>query len=352
MTKTNIAIANSARLRCVGVSSASQNLLKAISRVAPFRSTVLITGKSGTGKELVAQQIHDWSPRVDQLFVPVDCASMTDELMASQLFGHVKGAFTSADRGSLGCFRAADKGTIFLDEIGELPLCLQAKLLRVIQERAVIPVGSHEPIPVDVRVVAATNRDLRQEVVAGRFREDLFYRLSVVTIHTVPLCERRDDIPVLANHFLKELEDQGHPRHGLTSGAKELLELYDWPGNVRELKNLLEQAALDAEDYWIGSETILRILSPATADFCQIPLSATTVVQHRPNIPRYPVTFASEDGPWPKLEELERRLIVQTLEHTYYNKSAAARLLDISRQALLRKIAKLGIAGLPPEGNR
>lgn len=351
MSKTNISSANSASLRCVGVSTASQTLLNSISRVALFRSTVLISGKSGTGKELVARQIHDWSPRANQLFVPVDCASMTDELMASQLFGHVKGAFTSADQGSLGCFRAAHNGTIFLDEIGELPLCLQAKLLRVIQERAVIPVGSHESIPVDVRVVAATNRDLRQEVVAGRFREDLFYRLSVVTIQTVPLCERPEDIGVLAVHFLKELEEQGHPRHELTPGAKELLELYDWPGNVRELKNLLEQAALDTDDYWISSETILRILSPISAGNYQLSWPSSPTLQQQPRFPQYPNNLPADDGHWPKLDEQERRLIVQTLEHTYYNKSAAARLLDISRQALLRKIARLGINTLPPDSN-
>jgi transcriptional regulator with GAF, ATPase, and Fis domain len=276
---------------------------------------------------------------------------MTDELMASQLFGHVKGAFTSADQGSLGCFRAAHNGTIFLDEIGELPLCLQAKLLRVIQERAVIPVGSHESIPVDVRVVAATNRDLRQEVVAGRFREDLFYRLSVVTIQTVPLCERHEDIAVLAVHFLKELEDQGHPRHELTPGAKELLELYDWPGNVRELKNLLEQAALDTDDYWISSETILRILSPISSGNCQLSWPTSPALQQEPRFPQHLNNLPADDSHWPKLEEQERRLIVQTLEHTYYNKSAAARLLDISRQALLRKIARLCIDCLPPDSN-
>jgi transcriptional regulator with GAF, ATPase, and Fis domain len=276
---------------------------------------------------------------------------MTSELMTSQLFGHVKGAFTSADQGSLGCFRAANLGTIFLDEIGELPLCLQSKLLRVIQERAVVPVGSHQSLPVDVRVVAATNRDLRQEVLAGRFREDLFYRLSVVTIQTIPLRDRREDIPVLSAYFLAELEDQGHPRHELTPGAKELLELYDWPGNVRELKNLLEQAALEADDYWITSEILLRILTPLMQGSCRLTwpttetsLSSLPAPEQRSSLPNSANSrFTFTDENWPKLEEQERRLIVQTLEHTYYNKSAAARLLAISRQALLRKMAKFGI---------
>ncbi len=319
--------------------------------MAPFQSTVLVTGPSGTGKELVARQIHDCSPRAEQLFVPVDCATMTGELMTSQLFGHVKGAFTSADQGSLGCFRAAHQGTIFLDEIGELPLCLQSKLLRVIQERAVIPVGSHQSLPVNVRVVAATNRDLRKEVLAGRFREDLFYRLSVVTIQTIPLRDRRVDIPILASFFLTELEDQGHPRHELTPGAKELLEVYDWPGNVRELKNLLEQVALEADEYWITSEIILRILSPLMQGSCPLPWPTTdtslsslsTEDQHGLLQDSANSGFTYTDENWPKLEEQERRLIVQTLEHTYYNKSAAARLLAISRQTLLRKMAKLGI---------
>jgi transcriptional regulator with GAF, ATPase, and Fis domain len=315
-------------------------LLRSVQRVAPFGSTVLVTGSSGTGKELIARQIHALSPRSAQLFVPVDCASMTGELMASQLFGHVKGAFTSADQGSLGCFRAADKGTIFLDEIGELPLSLQAKLLRVIQERAVVPVGSHQAIPIDVRIVAATNRDLRQEVAAGNFREDLFYRLSVVTIQTVPLCERTEDIAALSDHFLAELEAQGHPRHELTPGAREMLANYDWPGNVRELKNALEQTALESDDYWITSETVYRVLAPALRGRRTMACPMQALPSEGPAVPEFSLP-AERD--WPKLEETERRLIVETLQHTYYNKSAAARLLDISRQALIRKMSKLGI---------
>jgi transcriptional regulator with GAF, ATPase, and Fis domain len=343
MNMTGITTASPTGLPCVGVSHAAQSLERCVQRVAPFGSTVLVTGPSGTGKELIARQVHQLSPRSSQLFVPVDCASMTGELMASQLFGHVKGAFTSADQGSLGCFRAADRGTIFLDEIGELPLSLQAKLLRVIQERAVVPVGSHQAIPVDVRIVAATNRDLRREVAAGSFREDLFYRLSVVTIQTVPLCERLEDIPVLSDHFLAELEAQGHPRHQLTPGAREMLANYEWPGNIRELKNVLEQTALESDDYWISSETVYRVLSPALRGKRLLGLQSVP-----PAVDSPVSTFAANEGladsNWPKLEETERRLIVETLEHTYYNKSAAARLLDISRQALIRKMLKFGIS--------
>ncbi len=355
---TSMSSANPQGLRCGGVSNASQTLLRSIARVASFGSTVLITGASGTGKELVARQIHDCSPRAKQLFVPVDCATMTSELMASQLFGHVKGAFTSADQGSLGCFRAADHGTIFLDEIGELPLSLQCKLLRVIQERVVVPVGSSQAIPVNVRVVAATNRDLRQEVLAGNFREDLFYRLSVVTIHTTPLRERLEDLPALADFFLSELEAQGHPRHQLTPGAAELLELYDWPGNVRELKNVLEQAAVQTDGCSITRDVILDVLSPAT-QHRSLHLGEPTARPSQLPIPDRFVTKQLEpptkhclDDRWPQLEQEQRRLIVETLEHTYYNKSAAARLLAISRQALIRKIAKFGIPCAGPTPRR
>jgi transcriptional regulator with GAF, ATPase, and Fis domain len=355
MNMTDIQMADPRRRQWVGESQASLSLVKTIAKVAPFGSTVLITGPSGTGKELVARQIHLSSPRSGQHFVPVDCASMTGELMASQLFGHVKGAFTSADHGSLGCFRAADHGTIFLDEIGELPLPLQSKLLRVIQERAVVPVGCHEAIPVDVRIVAATNRDLRQEVAKGTFREDLFYRLSVVTLQTIPLCERTEDIPALSKHFLDELEAQGHPHHELTAGARELLELYDWPGNVRELKNVLEQAALVAEEYWITSEVLLDILTPAIqgrrllgSSEASPNLNESWSGAATPNPVTLPRESRISDAQWPTLDAEERRLIVKTLEHTYFNKSAAARLLDISRQALLRKMSRLGISDTAP----
>ncbi len=334
----------------VGKSFATQKLLSAISRVAPLSSTVLIAGPSGTGKELVARSLHESSNRAEKLFIPVDCASITGELMASQLFGHVKGAFTSADQGSLGCFRAADRGTIFLDEIGELPLALQSKLLRVIQERCVVPVGSHVPIPIDVRILAATNRDLRQEVRAGRFREDLYYRLSVLTIQTVPLRERPEDILDLAPEILAELESQGHPRQQLTPGAMEILQAYDWPGNVRELKNVLEQAAIQTVTDSITECDILEVLSLAGRGKVDLEypgenFSPERVVSEFSPGPefRLPVAVELTDDQWPSLADMERRLIHSTLERTYYNKSAAARLLDISRQALLRKMARFGI---------
>ncbi len=334
----------------VGESIATRILLKTINRVAPLTSTVLITGASGTGKELVARQIHEASPRAKELFIPVDCASITGELMASQLFGHVKGAFTSADQGSLGCFRAADQGTIFLDEIGELPLPLQAKLLRVIQERSVVPVGSHQAIPVDVRIIAATNRDLKQEMLTGRFREDLYYRLSVISIRTTPLCDRNEDIATLAPLFLAELEAQGHPRQKLTPGAIELLRSYDWPGNVRELKNVLEQAAVEAEGEWITEEVIMTVISVCVGDRVdrdrlQVPPLTSSLHETQFRTSGLDCSSPPIQEPWPSLADHERQHILLTLGHTFYNKSAAARLLVISRQALLRKMARLGITG-------
>lgn len=337
-------------VKIVGESIATKNLLKTISRVAPLTSTVLITGASGTGKELVARQIHEASPRAKELFIPVDCASISGELMASQLFGHVKGAFTSADQGSLGCFRAADQGTIFLDEIGELPLSLQTKLLRVIQERSVVPVGSHQALPVDVRVIAATNRDLKQEMLAGRFREDIYYRLSVITIRTTPLCDRNEDIATLAPQFLADLEAEGHPRHKLTQGAIELLRSYDWPGNVRELKNVLEQAAVETEGEWITEEVIMAVISVCVGDMvdcCRLRVPPLTSTFQATQFQTSGLGCLSPpvQEPWPSLADHERQHILLTLGHTFYNKSAAARLLNISRQALLRKMARLGIAG-------
>ena len=220
----------------IGNSTWAQELRQAIEQVAAFRSSVLVTGASGTGKELIARALHDHSPRAGEPFVAVDCASIPASLFASTLFGHVRGAFSGADYDALGCFRAADGGTIFLDEIGELSLELQAQLLRVIQQRAVIPVGSHEPIQIDIRIVAATNRDLAAEVQAGRFRQDLYYRLNVVTLTTTPLCGRREDISPLCDYFLAKFAvENGLPTKTLSAAARRVLTAFDWPGNVREL---------------------------------------------------------------------------------------------------------------------
>ncbi|MFZ4431518.1 MAG: sigma-54 interaction domain-containing protein, partial [Phycisphaerales bacterium] len=231
--------------RIVGVSAWAEQVRRAIELVAAHQSSVLILGPSGTGKELIARAIHSAGKRSVKAFIPVDCAVTTGTLFASHMFGHLKGSFTGATASTLGCFRAADGGTIFIDELGEMELELQAKLLRVLQQRTVVPVGSHDEIPVDVRVVAATNRDLGVEVKAGRFREDLYYRLNVVTIRTLPLKDRPEDVPVLASRYLAELAARhGMPLCTLSPAAIATLQSYAWPGNVRELENVLERAVM------------------------------------------------------------------------------------------------------------
>jgi DNA-binding NtrC family response regulator len=340
----------------VGQSLAIVRLRSDIARVARFSSNVLITGPSGTGKELVARQIHLKSPRAQHPFVPVDCAAMSGELMASQLFGHVAGAFTGANCAALGCFRAANGGTLFLDEIGELEFSLQAKLLRVLQEHAVTPVGSHQCQRVDVRVVAATNRNLHLDVLGGRFREDLYYRLDVVHLRTLALRDRPEDIRVLADAFLGQLAREGLPRCSLSAEAEAVLAAFDWPGNVRQLRNVLEQAAIDSPGPVVPRELIHRIISQpfaaevvppsdlsfandlkrecsaAVADLADIEIAA----HERKARGSVKVT-------WPTLEFVEQQHIARTLAHTFHNRSAAARLLGVTRQSLLRKMKRHGL---------
>lgn len=333
----------------VGVSAATCRLRRQITRAASFSSNVLVTGPSGSGKELVARALHAQSPRAREHFIPVDCASLFGDMMASQLFGHVAGAFTGASYAALGCFRAADQGTIFLDEIGEMELPLQARLLRVIQERVVTPVGSHEGIHVDVRIVAATNRDLAAEVAAGRFREDLFFRLNVVSIRTEPLGARPMDIGPLAEEMLGEMADHGMPRRELTPGALETLERYGWPGNVRQLKNVLEQAVISSDGPLLTRELVAPLLvGPPASPFARADLTEPVGAgrMHSPASDALPGEGPVSDETWPTMADVEREHLVSTLERTYYNQSAAARLLGISRQSLIRKIAKHAI-GLP-----
>jgi DNA-binding NtrC family response regulator len=331
----------------VGQSPDVLRLRAEIRRVAPFASNVLITGPSGTGKELVARQIHALSPRARQPFIPVDCASMTGELMSSQLFGHVAGAFTGASCDALGCFRAANHGTLFLDEIGELELALQAKLLRVLQERVVTPVGSYQGDCVDVRVVTATNRDLHSAVLERQFREDLYYRLDVVHLRTTHLRDRPNDISVLADEFLSQLADEGFPLHSLSGEALEVLFEFDWPGNVRQLRNVLEQAVIDSPASVIPASLVRRIISLSLTS-CDGPaeLGDSTLVVEPHDVcdlvprPSHCDESKGLDSNWISLAQVEREHILRTLEHTFYNRSAAARLLGVTRQSLLRKMKR------------
>jgi DNA-binding NtrC family response regulator len=322
----------------VGMSPWARLLRENISRAAAFPSSVLITGPSGTGKELIARAVHEHSARRDGPFVPVDCTSLTGELFASHLFGHVKGAFTGAEHPRLGCFRAAEGGTIFLDEIGELSLELQSKLLRTLQERAVVPVGSDQPTGVDVRIIAATNRDLPKEVEAGRFRLDLYYRLNVVSFETILLAERPEDIEPLAEHILERLmREQGFPRKRLSAEAVTALLRRPWPGNVRELQNVLERAAVFATGEEIGSAAI------SEGNFQTATAASSPVSIEEADLPDLPGT-AVEAATWPTLSEVQRAHITATLDHVFYNQSMAAKLLNINRASLARKISRYEIS--------
>jgi DNA-binding NtrC family response regulator len=349
--------------RIVGQSTDTLRLRAEISRVAPFNSNVLITGPSGTGKELVAREIHVQSPRAKQPFIPVDCASMVGELMSSQLFGHVAGAFTGANCNALGAFRAADHGTLFLDEIGEMEYSLQAKLLRVLQEHVVTPVGSHEGQRIDVRVIAATNRDLHAEVLAQRFREDLYYRLHVVHLQTTALEQRPDDICALADAFLENLADEGLPKCTLAPDAIDELLDFHWPGNVRQLRNVLEQAVIDSASPVIPADLLHRVISltfthsssdaarPVELEMGAQPARGGQILEQGPSNPHAHQSHVSatstptvrQDETWMSLAQLEKEHILRTLEHTYFNRSAAARLLGVTRQSLLRKIKHHGL---------
>jgi two-component system response regulator AtoC len=313
----------------VGRTPAMVEVYKTIARVAPGPSTVLIFGESGTGKELVARAIHQHSTRAHKPFVALDCTSLPETLLESELFGHVRGAFTGAVTDNPGLFAEADGGTILLDEIGEITPALQAKLLRVLQEHQVRPVGGTQWRCVDVRVLAATNRDLPVMVSTGRFREDLYYRLKVVTIHLPPLRERRDDIPLLVEHLVRRAAQQcGKRVSGVSEGALALLRAYHWPGNIRELAHVLERTVALAQRSVIGIDDLpqdLHAPGPAGTD---------DLLTDRPT-----------------LEELKRRYIRRVLEESRGNVSHAATTLGIDRRSLYRMLQRYGIA-LREEGRQ
>ena len=303
----------------VGTSREMQEVKKTIASVATSDSPVLIEGESGTGKELVAAAIHGTSPRAKGPFVPVNCGAIPAELMESEFFGHVRGAFSGAVADALGLVRAAHGGTLFLDEVAELPTALQAKLLRVLQEKEVRPVGSAKTHAVDVRIIAATNRDLEAAVASGRFRQDLYYRINVVRIVVPPLRARKDDVPALVTHFLRRFNERFHRTvTGLTADAKAALAAYDFPGNVRELENLIERA------YAFGArDEITRENLPALTG--------------RP-APAAP----AEDVP--TVEEAERDVIRRALARYGSDKEKAARALGLTVRTLYRRIKKFGLA--------
>jgi two-component system response regulator HydG len=305
----------------IGKSPAMVELIDMVALVAPSEATVLITGESGTGKELIARCLHVNSPRREKPFVVVNCAAITETLLESELFGHERGAFTGADRRREGRFMQAHQGTVFLDEIGEMSPGMQAKLLRVIQEREIQRVGGAEVLEVDVRILAATHRDLAAEVGAGRFREDLFYRLNVVALKVPPLKARRDDIPLLAAHFLAKYAARNRKTvRGFAPRAMDLLLRHAWPGNVRELENAVERAViLLAGDYVSEKE---------------LPLSITAAGGAAPS-GGFPVAVA--DGSR-TLQDIEREAILTTLQLTEGNKSKAAEKLGITRKTLYKKL--------------
>jgi DNA-binding NtrC family response regulator len=308
----------------VGAAPAMLDVYKMVARVAPSLSTVLVVGESGTGKELVARAIHTHSPRANGPFVAVNCTALTESLLESELFGHAKGAFTGAVAAKRGLFEEAQGGTLFLDEIGDVAAKMQAQLLRVLQEGEVRRVGGSEPIKVDVRVVAATNRELEDEVKAGRFREDLYFRINVVTIRLPPLRERPSDIPLLVEHFLaKYATRERRSDAGTAPQAMALLQRYGWPGNVRELENVIERAlALSKDGVILPSD-----LPPEVAQASPVGAAPAGIADDRPT-----------------LAELERRYIELILRETSGNKKRAAEILGIDRRTLYRTLEREGRA--------
>jgi two-component system response regulator AtoC len=314
----------------VGSSEPLQEVLRQVRKVAPLKTTVLLTGESGTGKELVARALHELSPRAAAPFVAVNCGAIPGELIESELFGHVRGAFTDASRDKKGLAAEADGGTLFLDEIGELPPALQVKLLRFLQEEEVRRVGDTRSERVDVRVVAATARDLARAVQEGQFREDLFYRLNVVGIRLPPLRERPDDVPRLVEHFLAKHRAlrPGAPLAGVAPEAMELLRGHRWPGNVRELEHVVERAVVLAEGPEIREEDLPdELRAPARG----------------PGAP--PAAAGADLSVKRATRALEAQLIRQALERTGGNRTRAAELLELSYRALLYKIKEYGIGG-------
>jgi len=309
----------------VGKSETMLRLFDLVAQVAPSRSTILIQGESGTGKELIAKAIHSNSPRRDRPFIPVNTGAVPSDLLESTLFGHERGAFTSANAAKKGLFEVADGGTLFLDEIGTMGMDMQAKILRVLQDRRFMHVGGIHEIQVDVRIVAATNVDLRQAVAEGRFREDLFYRLNVILIELPPLRARKEDIPLLANHYLKVYaEENGFPPPALSSDALRMMMDYEWPGNVRELENAMERGVVLSNGPMLSPDLLPAQVRGNTY--------STNLLEQKPDASLFDV-----------MEEIERRIIADRLERCNWNQTEAAEYFRIPLSTLNQKIKRLSI---------
>jgi DNA-binding NtrC family response regulator len=307
----------------IGRSQAMQEIFGTIVRVAPTRATVLLAGESGVGKDMIARAIHQHSPRHDRPFVKINCTALPENLMESELFGYEKGAFTGANTTKMGKFEQADTGTVFLDEIGDVPAVIQVKLLRVLQEREFERLGSNKTRHIDVRVLAATNVDLRAALENGTFREDLYYRLNVMPINIPPLRERKEDIPALAEHFVQKLAGElGSRANAISSGAVQRLMTYYWPGNVRELENVIERSLVLAPAATLEAEDIRLDMSPRA--------KPANITEH-----------FLPDGM--SLDDFEQSIIREALKRANGNKSQAARLLGLTRNALRYRLTQMGI---------
>ena len=313
----------------IGKSPEMLEIFNLVSRVAPSKASVLIIGESGTGKELIAKAIHEWSPRAGRPFVPINCTAMPENLLESEMFGHVRGSFTGAVANKPGLVEAAHTGTLFLDEVGELPLSIQAKLLRFLQEREFRRVGSNEDKKVDVRVITATNKKLEREIESGNFREDLYYRLNVIRIRLPPLREREEDVPILISHFLKKFAaEQGKEISKVSSLAMRVLCKYGYPGNVRELENIIERCVTLEQSDQLTAENLPPRLAESAGNASS---------QADADIPPNGIDLNRT------MEIMEKKLIVRALEMTGGNRSRAARLLGISFRSLRYRLVKLGM---------
>lgn len=314
----------------ISKSNEMEKIFTTVKQLSDFSTTVLITGESGTGKELLARAIHEHSPRRGKNFIAINCGAIPENLIESELFGHKKGAFTDAVRDKKGLFEEASGGTIFLDEIGELPLHLQVKLLRSLQEQEIVRVGDTEPIPIDVRIISATLRDLEADVSAGRFRDDLFYRLNVVSIHLPSLKDRPEDIPLLTQHFIEKISKRlGISKKKLSVEVMKIFHAYPWRGNIRELENCIERLLVLSDKEEIGPELLpnqIRNFIPDESKGAEtnvIDLSNLSIKEHS--------------------RELEIKLIKQALKNTKGNRTHAAKILEISHRALLYKLKEYGL---------